>query len=319
MIRTISFTQQNNKKVKSTAIKPFTTVSIKGLKADTLTFSSNIPPKSGILATEAEISTRIKAYKKAFNDQSLPTDLLKVLTDPRVPMTIPDETIKSTVTDTQQTAISKGFEWLQSAVLPNKSVNALTNVDDKNYKVLSLRLNELKILDKSEGIFKGNGECYFLSMVTDGVNEPVVLKVATFKDIKNGDDLFDKGLQKPFTIYLSNDGQFPRFIDFRFAVIEDDTDQSRTANEIIKMVQNDEVYKKIMSGIKSLINAGRPQEEISPLLDSALTVAKKILDATEDDLLIYHVDRFNANNGLGIGQHSSKNHYVKLGYEIVAK
>lgn len=288
------------------------------IQKDTISFSSKVN-ETGV--SQKEIRKRVKKFTKLMKGQPIPPEVMNVLKDPNMPVALPVETGRAATIGIIRSAIKKTIEsimprtWSEPLV---KKIAPESLLNDIN--VVAVRLNKMKILDKSEGILRGNGECYFLSMVTDGVSEPAILRVETFNNIKDGDDLFDKGLQRPFTVFLSDEGKVPRLLDFRLLIMEADEKGSKKASEILDAITGHEDYKKIIIAIRELVKAAAPAAAIFTLLDSAMGIVKRILKTNEDDQLLYYAARFTKDfDNLGVGSYNNKYDKVELGYEILAK
>lgn len=288
------------------------------LKQDMVTFSKKVSSKK--IATKKEIEQRISDFKKLLGDKQIPKEVMKVLNNPEIKLNVSPEILKGSDLGIVKNTIKKGSELLLPKSISDKIVNKITPKMNADINTLAVRLNKLKILDKSEGIFRGKGECYILSMVSDGASEPIMLKVDTIQGIKDGDDLFDKGLQRPYTVYLTPPGNVPRLLDFRLLVMEEDKKESRKAIDILNAVTGDSKYKDIVAAIAILVKSASPAGAIFTLVDSAVNVAKAVLECNEDDQLLYYAARFTKDfDNLGVGKYDNKYDKVELGYEIIAK
>jgi hypothetical protein len=287
------------------------------LKKDVITFTQT---QQQALVSQKEIKERIKNFKKIMGDQPIPKEVMAVLNDSKIPMALPVIDEKSAGAGTVRRGLKSAIEKLLPKSVSRKLVKKISPKMETEISKVAIRLDKLKILDKSEGIFRGNGEVFFISLVNDGATEPNLLRVETFKNIKDGDDLFDKGLQKPFTVYLSEEGKVPRLIDFRMMVMEADQAESKKASDVIDAITQDGDYKKIIEAIRVLIKNAAPPAAIFTLADTAIGVIKRVLKINEDDQLLYYAARFTKDfDNLGVGKYDNKYDKVELGYEILAK
>jgi hypothetical protein len=277
---------------------------------------------SGKLKTlsQKEIDNRIKHFEKLLEGEKIPPEVMTVLKDPSIPIAIPAKKDKPACIGTFRRFVKNVIELILPKSVSEKLVPKISPELLNDINTVAIRMNKLVIKDKSEGIFRGNAEIYFISLVNDGVTEPNLLRVETFKNIREGDDLFDKGLQKPFTLYLSEEGKVPRLMDFRLLIMEEDKRGSRKAEEIIDAITKDGDYKKIIEAIRILIKNSAPSAAIFTLVDTAIGVIKRILRVNEDDQLLYYAARFTKDfDNLGVGSYDKNYEKVDLGYEIIAK
>lgn len=280
---------------------------------DTVSFTSCC---SDNIVTQKDIDQRVKEFQKIMKGQEIPETVMKVLTNKNIPMISGDVVGKPANSGILKDMVSVLPQTLQVSLAPK-----ITNeISADNITTCAIRLNKVKILDKSEGIFRGNGEVFFISIVNDGIKEPAILKIQTIHDVKNGDDLFDKGLQKPLTLYLSEEGKVPRLLDFRLMVMESDIKESEKMEEILDTISSNSDYKDAVDAIRDLLAAAAPATAIGKMLDSIAGIIKKVLKLNKDDQLLYYTARFTKDfDNLGIGSYDKKYDKVELGYEIVAK
>lgn len=289
----------------------------RALNRDTVSF--NYISKQNFSSNHV-INNRVKHFKRLMNGQTIPKEVMSVLKNPDIPMARPLISGKSVAASSFRNTIRGNVGRHIPYNIYDKIANKVSNTSLDKINVMAIRLNKLKILDNSESFFRGTGECYFISLVTDGTTEPSLLKVETFNGIRDGDDLFTKGLQKPYTLYLSQKGNVPELIDFRFLVMEADKKENMKAAEIIDMISKNKEYKTVIDAIRVLTKQAAPPAAIFTLVDCAIGVIKKVLKTAEDDQLLYYAARFTKDfDELGIGKYDNKYDKVELGYEILAK
>lgn len=308
------------KKTHTSSTPNFTQLKSKELTADTVSFSAKLKQSPSIHANELEISKRIKTFKKVMGDKPIPASVMKVLKNPKIKMSPPVNTNRSASVGLLRNSAKRLFEFALPKSISDKLIARITPKTMSDINVLSVRLNKLKITDISENPFDDTAEVYFISLINDGVTKPNLLNVETFEKIREGDDLFEKGLQRPYTVYLSEKGKVPRLLDFRLLIMEADKASSMKAAEIIEAITGDNDYKDIVEAIKELIKASGPPGAIFLLVDAAVGVIARVLKTNDDDKLLSYAARFTKDfDNLGVGTYDNKYDCVDLGYEIVAK
>lgn len=302
-------------KIRRASLPAFTS---NNLKEDTVSFSNEAKENKPL--TEKQINKRIKDFSKVMEGQDIPQEVLEILKDPGIKVSPPEKTQWPVSVG----IIRKALQRVLVAILPKKYAEMLVpKISPKplsDIDTVSIKMNKLKILKNSDGLFKKKNDIYFVSFVSDGVNNPAMLKVETFKDIRKNDDLFDKGLQRPYTLYLSEEGKVPRLLDFRLLVMEDDKKDAKKATDILDAVTGNDDYQKVVRGITALISVASPPAAIFTLVDSAIRIIKGVIKCNEDDQMLYYAARFSKDfDNLGVGTYDNKYDKVELGYEIVAK
>lgn len=290
----------NTTKVNFTAKNQVTTSLpvVNNLKQDTVSFSGK----------NKEINKRIEGFAKLMGDKPIPQEVMDILKSD-IPITFPKE----------KNAVERLWDKLSDAL----KIDSVEKVRPKvlsDVDVVSIRLNKMKILKKKEGLLGGKAEVYFISLVNDGINEPASLKVETFNGLKKNDDLCDHGLQKPYTVYISEKGKLPRLLDFRMLVMEEDKKGAKKAADIIGAITGDGEYKQVVTALTSLMSIAAPPAAIFTMVDSAMKIIKRVVGCNEDDQMLNYAARYSEDfDNLGIGNHESKCDNIELGYEIVGK
>lgn len=326
MLKNVSFKQVENNFFTNT--KPvYNCVKSVNPCYDCITFSAKPKKITKTIVTEQDIQKRVDNFRKIMGKIPIHEKVMTVLLNPELDFTVPDYDLKTNLLNNAKIAVNKVKKIVYNslkAVLPDSLSTSIVNKINlnplENLKTVAVSLNKVKVLDISEGPFDETGEVYFISLVTDGINPPTLLDAKAFEGIKKGDDLMDKGLQKPFNLYLSEEYLIPRLLDFRFLVMEDDAKNAKKAKDIVDKILNDKNYKSVMDAIKELIITGAPAAAIFTLVDAAISAILQLEALNEDDQLLYYAARFTKDfDNLGLGKYDKKYDKIELGYEIQGK
>lgn len=149
-----------------------------------------------------------------------------------------------------------------------------------------LRLQKLRLLKAHEGLFGGKSEVYFISTICDGLSDtPIKVQDAdSWKGVKAGGylDIIDPGV----VLYMTQPGSaVPQFIDFRFLVMEDDSD-IRDKGQLLQDISVHPGFTSIQSAIKEIMMASNPLIGAAiGLADSAFQLIGSILKGNKDDFI----------------------------------
>lgn len=201
------------------------------------------------------------------------------------------------------------------ATPPNDAVPPLPG------NALSLRLRELTVLDNFDGIFEGifggSNELKLVSLVNDGTgDDPFKFEVGTFPGIKPKAPLplGDKGL----VLYYAEPEDFPKYLDWRLLVVEDDSDV-RNAGAMIKKVQGSTAYKDILTAAVGLANP--TIAAVAEISNKVIGLIADLMEQNSDDVItLFAATYTRAFDRLGVGPHTFHHDGRTRGrYEILAQ
>lgn len=186
---------------------------------------------------------------------------------------------------------------------------------DPNIQNIRMLVKEILIRRKMEF---GKAEIYFLSMITDDASsEPIKMQTQIFENIGRNDylPLGPEG----FTVYRNPTGKMPRFIDYRFFVIESDQ-AKRDIGEVLGNMDKKDEYKNAKESVLALTGLASPQ---ITLINSALNILSSLVVSffrgNKDDQLFYLQGSYDAvfdDLGAHYGPVIKGNQYVQLTYEV---
>lgn len=183
------------------------------------------------------------------------------------------------------------------------------------------RLNSVRILDSSDGVFDKKNEVALLAITIDSNSaDPIQFSTpATFVGIRKDDllPLGDDGLG----MYYSKPRRFPDYLGLNLLIIEDDK-AIRDAGAAIQRVRKSPEYKAILTTTQTLATAANPAYgALITIGDALVGLTAKMMAQNKDDLLVYFAaTHTRAFDGLGIGRHTfHQPGRARVQYEILAK
>ena len=166
----------------------------------------------------------------------------------------------------------------------------------------------------------GKGEIQLISVVTDGVSqEPIQLCSEVYQKVKRKTSL-PIGVGG-ITLYRTEQGRIPPFLDYRILVMELD-DGARQAGELLDKVRQDDQFQTFKESLLQVTAFAAPQIAlISAATDFTLNIIAKILKANKDDqlfLLRGSFDNAFDSLGVGFGEVTQGNQNITLKYDVEA-
>lgn len=183
-------------------------------------------------------------------------------------------------------------------------------------RAVALRLRELTILDSFDGIFGGSNEIKLVSVVNDGTGaEPFKFEVGAFPGInpKQPLPLGDKGL----LLYYAEPSEYPKYLDWRLLVVEDDSDV-RNAGLIIKEMQKSDAFKGAVASVAKMANP--TVGAVIEVTNFVIGLVAGLMEQNQDDVVsLFAATYTRAFDNLGIGTHTfHQEERCRAKYEILA-
>lgn len=172
----------------------------------------------------------------------------------------------------------------------------------KKIKSLSIVLENIYIKKASESwlnhLFKPKtAEVYFISIVDDGTNSPQKVITGNFEGLKEGDNLYNHGLQIPYTLYQYNKDDNPtktlNLLDFKFLIMEADEKSSKDIVDVLEKIKSEKEYQEFTQASQKLLESGAPSNAITTFASFGLGFIKNLLSIDRDDQMSFYALRFN--------------------------
>lgn len=225
-------------------------------------------------------------------------------------------TLVPDVIDRPSSAFLGGLEAKIAAGAASPSVLSLSL--DPSVTDVEMRLTQVIISDARE---RGGAEVVLVTVMGDDSGDPPGLtKLQAFEGVKDNKalDLGPEGL----TLYRNpKQGQVPRFLDFRIALIETDEDV-RAIGNLVEEIEKNEDWQKLRDGIIALTAIAAPTAAlVTAGVDLAMHIAAHFLKANQDDQLIQVAGSYNDKlDDLGVhrGLVFQSTKYATIAYQVRA-
>lgn len=197
-------------------------------------------------------------------------------------------------------------------------VDAIKYVGPPSVTDVEMRLDRVLIYDKRD---VGRGDIAIVAVTADDLaEEPFTLKMQTFQDVRNSQELTLGGTG--LAIYRNEPaGTLPRFLEFRILVVELDQ-EIRDVGKWLDEVRKSDEYGKARDALISVLSlTAAGAGALAAGVDLLVQLVAARMKANRDDQLIFVAGSYNrAIDGLKIGRTPTvlSTDYVQVTYSIRA-